>query len=225
MLDLGDDRGQRLEPRFSIVVLPDSIFAHASCSIIELGQGLVNHLPQWAKTSQQKKKTFFLISSSKSCKNLHRSLENNQVFLVFGPVPCSLMASDRLDVRRRCNPPPSSLSRVSLLIRQEVGEGGTRNTEEGWQGIFHDIWWGKWVMLGVAALLASSSMAAIELITLYARLDNAVHKMAPPPPPSPPISLPASARRSPQKRLEHCSQRTWIRGLSSSFFLSLFMCS
>lgn len=35
-------------------------------------------------------------------------------------------------------------------------------------------------MLGVAALLASSSMAAIELITLYARLDNAVHKMAPP---------------------------------------------
>lgn len=36
-------------------------------------------------------------------------------------------------------------------------------------------------MLGVAALLASSSMAAIELITLYARLDNAVHKNAPPP--------------------------------------------
>ena len=36
-------------------------------------------------------------------------------------------------------------------------------------------------MLGVAVLLASSSMAAIELITLYARLDNAVHKMAPPP--------------------------------------------
>lgn len=35
-------------------------------------------------------------------------------------------------------------------------------------------------MLGVAVLLASSSMAAIELITLYARLDNAVHKMAPP---------------------------------------------
>lgn len=35
-------------------------------------------------------------------------------------------------------------------------------------------------MLGVAALLASSSMAAIELITLYARLDNAVHKNAPP---------------------------------------------
>lgn len=35
-------------------------------------------------------------------------------------------------------------------------------------------------MLGVAALLASSSMAAIELITLYARLDNAVHKMPPP---------------------------------------------
>lgn len=38
-------------------------------------------------------------------------------------------------------------------------------------------------MLGVAALLASSSMAAIELITLYARLDNAVHKMPPPTPP------------------------------------------
>lgn len=37
-------------------------------------------------------------------------------------------------------------------------------------------------MLGVAVLLASSSfMAAIELITLYARLDNALHKMAPPP--------------------------------------------
>lgn len=36
-------------------------------------------------------------------------------------------------------------------------------------------------MLGVAVLLASSSMAAIELITLYARLDNAVHKMRPPP--------------------------------------------
>lgn len=35
-------------------------------------------------------------------------------------------------------------------------------------------------MLGVAALLASSSMAAIELITLYARLDNALHKMATP---------------------------------------------
>lgn len=32
-------------------------------------------------------------------------------------------------------------------------------------------------MLGVAALLASSSMAAIELITLYARLGNTVHKM------------------------------------------------
>lgn len=43
-------------------------------------------------------------------------------------------------------------------------------------------------MLGVAALLASSSMAAIELITLYAWMDNAVHKMAPPPPPLPPIS-------------------------------------
>lgn len=38
-------------------------------------------------------------------------------------------------------------------------------------------------MLGVAALLASSSMAAIELITLYARLDNAVHKNALPPSP------------------------------------------
>lgn len=55
-----------------------------------------------------------------------------------------------------------------------------RSTARGWQGIFHDIWWGKWVMLGVAALLASSSMAAIELITLYARLDNALHKMATP---------------------------------------------
>lgn len=38
-------------------------------------------------------------------------------------------------------------------------------------------------MLGVAVLLASSSMAAIELITLYARLDNAVHKIPPHPPP------------------------------------------
>lgn len=52
-------------------------------------------------------------------------------------------------------------------------------------------------MLGVAALLASSSMAAIELITLYARMDNAVHKMAPPflPP------LPLASRLSLQKRL------------------------
>lgn len=46
-------------------------------------------------------------------------------------------------------------------------------------------------MLGVAALLASSSMAAIELITLYARLDNAVHKMPPPLPPAP-LHLPVS---------------------------------
>lgn len=74
-------------------------------------------------------------------------------------------------------------------------------------------------MLGVAALLASSSMAAIELITLYARLDNAVHKNAPPPhthlrkhtlPNSPllPSSHAATARHSPQKRLESCSRRT-----------------
>lgn len=27
-------------------------FAHTSCSIIELGQGLVNHLARWAKTIQ-----------------------------------------------------------------------------------------------------------------------------------------------------------------------------
>lgn len=52
-------------------------------------------------------------------------------------------------------------------------------------------------MLGVAVLLASSSMAAIELITLYARMDNAVHKMAPPflPP------LPLASHLSLQKRL------------------------
>lgn len=53
-------------------------------------------------------------------------------------------------------------------------------------------------MLGVAVLLASSSMAAIELITLYAWLDNAVHKMAPPPSAThPPPRLPSllSARR------------------------------
>lgn len=71
-------------------------------------------------------------------------------------------------------------------------------------------------MLGVAALLASSSMAAIELITLYARLDNAVHKMPPPHlrkhtlPNSPllPSSHAASVRHSPQKRLERRSRRT-----------------
>lgn len=49
-------------------------------------------------------------------------------------------------------------------------------------------------MLGVAALLASSSMAAIELITLYAWVDNAVHKMAPP-------SSPLASHLSLQKRL------------------------
>lgn len=49
-------------------------------------------------------------------------------------------------------------------------------------------------MLGVAALLASSSMAAIELITLYAWMDNAVHKMGPP-------SSPLASHLSLQKRL------------------------
>lgn len=90
--------------------------------------------------------------------------------------PLLLIISYVLRMHRFSNFPPP----VSLLIRQEV-RGGNEEHREGWQGIFHDIWWGKWVMLGVAVLLASSSMAAIELITLYARLDNAVHKMAPPP--------------------------------------------
>lgn len=40
-----------------------------------------------------------------------------------------------------------------------------------------------------SALLASSSTAAIELITLYARLDNAGHKMAPPLSPPPSVSV------------------------------------
>lgn len=74
-------------------------------------------------------------------------------------------------------------------------------------------------MLGVAALLASS-MAAIELITLYARLDNAVHKMPPPPQPQPARlpSLPVSARRSPQKRLFQELQSLFLC-LSPIFFM------
>lgn len=80
-------------------------------------------------------------------------------------------------------------------------------------------------MLGVAALLASSSMAAIELITLYARLDNAVHKMAPPPPPSPPISL--SLRLLAARHRKDLS--TALRELESEvspllfFYLSLYV--
>lgn len=41
-------------------------------------------------------------------------------------------------------------------------------------------------------LASSSSMAAIELIVLYARMKNAEHKMAPPPPP---LWLPSSLDR------------------------------
>lgn len=46
-------------------------------------------------------------------------------------------------------------------------------------------------MLCVAALLASSSMAAIELITLYARMYNAVNKM-----PLPPASHPSTLKKT-----------------------------
>ena len=82
-------------------------------------------------------------------------------------------------------PPRAWIDLVIFLPCVFVNQAGSwrgemRSTARGWQGIFHDIWRGKWVMLGVAALLASSSMAAIELITLYARLDNALHKMATP---------------------------------------------
>ncbi len=128
--------------------------------------------------------------------------------------PLLLIISYVLRMHRFSNFPPP----VSLLIRQEV-RGGNEEHREGWQGIFHDIWWGKWVMLGVAVLLASSSMAAIELITLYARLDNAVHKMAPPP--SPPISPCVCSALATEKTCALLLKNLNLRLL----FFSLFMYS
>lgn len=75
-------------------------------------------------------------------------------------------------------------------------------------------------MLGVAVLLASSSMAAIELITLYARLDSAVHKMAPPTHRSPPISPCVCSALATEKTCALLLKNLNLR-VSSLFFLSL----